>query len=58
MSLLKHLSQFIVRMARVLADEEAYQRHLTAAGKAPSGIEWRRFMDAKLKRKYGNPKCC
>jgi len=41
-----------------LSDQSAYQRHLTAIGAVHSAQEWRRFSDARMKRKYSNAKCC
>ena len=35
-------------LLRELADENAYQRHLTAHGRAHSGEEWRRFSEERL----------
>jgi hypothetical protein len=43
---------------RELSDEAAYQRHLAAHGRVPSGNEWRRFSEERLRAKYVRPKCC
>jgi hypothetical protein len=48
----------LVGLARELADESAYARHLRAHGAAHSGAEWRRFCDARLRAKYTRAKCC
>jgi hypothetical protein len=45
-------------LARELADENAYQRHLRATGSAPSTAEWKAFSDHRNRRKYQNAKCC
>jgi hypothetical protein len=45
-------------LLRELADETAYQRHLTANGREHSPAEWRKFSDARLRAKYFRPKCC
>lgn len=56
-----HLAKFwkiIVGLLRELADENAYQRHLAAHGRAHSGDEWRHFCEHRLKAKYARAKCC
>ena len=58
MNALRKLIAGIASLAKELADETAYKRHLAATGKEPSGQEWRRFSDARLRRKYRNGKCC
>jgi hypothetical protein len=45
-------------LLRELADENAYQRHLTAHGLTHSGAEWRRFSEHHLRAKYARAKCC
>lgn len=58
---MKRLSRFwklALALARELADENAYQRHLVAHGRAHSGEEWRKFCDERLCAKYMRPKCC
>jgi len=45
-------------LLRELADENAYQRHLTAHGRPHSGDEWRRFSEQHLRAKYARAKCC
>jgi len=49
---------FVLMLLRELADETAYQRHLTANGREHSPAEWRKFSDARLRAKYFRPKCC
>lgn len=55
---LARLASLLVALARELADENAYQRHLAAHGRVHSGQEWRRFCDHRLSAKYTRPKCC
>lgn len=50
--------QTLLAILRELADERAYQRHLRAHGCAPSGEEWRRFSEERLRQKYQRPRCC
>jgi hypothetical protein len=45
-------------LLRELADESAYQRHLTANGRTHSGEEWRRFSEQRLRAKYAQGRCC
>ncbi|HZT28258.1 MAG TPA: hypothetical protein VFA33_00130 [Bryobacteraceae bacterium] len=58
MSRLRRLGRLLVGLLRELADESAYGRHLAARGCAPSGEEWRRFSEKRLRAKYARPKCC
>lgn len=48
----------LVGLLRELSDEAAYRRHLTALNREHSPIEWRRFLDERLRAKYARPKCC
>ena len=48
----------VMGLVRELADENAYRRHLAAHGREPSGEEWRRFIDERLRAKYARAKCC
>ena len=57
-SWLRELRRILVGIARELSDESAYARHLAAHGASHSGAEWRRFSEARMKRKYSNAKCC
>ncbi len=50
--------QTLLAILRELADERAYHRHLRAHGRAPSGEEWRRFSEERLRQKYQRPRCC
>jgi hypothetical protein len=56
--LLKRLFRLVMAVLHELADESAYQRHLTAHGRAHSGGEWRRFSEARLRERYSQAKCC
>lgn len=58
MNALRKLIMTVFNLAKELADENAYARHLAAKGRKPSGEEWRRFSDARLRRKYQSGKCC
>jgi hypothetical protein len=55
---MRRLVGFVKELLRELADENAYQRHLAAHGRAHSAEEWRRFSDERLRAKYARPKCC
>ena len=55
---MRRLGRFILTLLRELADENAYQRHLTTHGRTHSGEEWRRFSERRLKEKYARAKCC
>jgi hypothetical protein len=48
----------LVAIARELADENAYMRHLKAHGVEHSPDEWRRFQEHRLNAKFVRPKCC
>ena len=54
----KRLFRLAMALLRELADENAYQRHLTAHGLAHCGAEWRRFSEQRLRAKYSRAKCC
>ena len=58
MSRLSELWRILKGLALELSDQSAYQRHLVAHGAVHSAEEWRRFSDARMKRKYSNAKCC
>jgi hypothetical protein len=45
-------------LAKELSDEAAYQRHLSRAALPHSAKEWRKFSDARFRRKYRQGKCC
>ena len=55
---MKRLFRLAMALLRELADENAYQRHLTAHGLTHSGAEWRRFSEQHLRAKYAQAKCC
>jgi hypothetical protein len=55
---MRRFFQLALAVLRELADENAYQRHLAAHGRQPSGEEWRRFADERMKSKYARAKCC
>jgi hypothetical protein len=48
----------LLTLLREIADENAYQRHLSAHGRVHSAEEWRRFSDARLAQKFAQGKCC
>jgi hypothetical protein len=54
----RQFGKLLMSLLRELADESAYARHLKAHGRKPSGEEWRRFSDERLRRKYAQAKCC
>lgn len=58
MNTLRKIIATVVNLAKELADENAYERHLARSGRRRCGEEWRRFSDARLRRKYQNGKCC
>ncbi len=55
---MRRLLKFVNQLLRELADENAYQRHLTAHGRQHSAEEWRKFSDERLRAKYMRAKCC
>ena len=55
---MKRLGSFILSLLRELADENAYRRYLERRGCSPSGEEWRKFADQRLRAKYSRAKCC
>ncbi len=55
---LKKLARILAGLLRELSDEQPYQRHLTAHGRAHSREEWRRFCKDRFAAKYTRPKCC
>ena len=54
----RRLWRYCAALARELADESGYERHLKQTGHAHSAAEWKRFIDRRLARKYQNAKCC
>ena len=55
---MRRVFSLVMALLRELADENAYRRHLAARGREPSGEEWRRFADERLRAKYARAKCC
>ena len=55
---MRRLGRFILALLRELAEESAYQRHLTAHGRAHSAAEWRRFSEERLRARYTRARCC
>jgi uncharacterized short protein YbdD (DUF466 family) len=55
---MRRLFSLLRDLLRELADENAYQRHLTAHHRTHSAEEWRRFSDERLQAKYQRAKCC
>jgi hypothetical protein len=49
---------FVRDLARELADENAYSRHLSWHRRDHSRAEWKAFYDSRLARKYTQGKCC
>ncbi|MDQ6663256.1 MAG: hypothetical protein M3Z23_02550 [Acidobacteriota bacterium] len=55
---LKSFGRLFIGLLREISDENAYRRYLHARGTAPSGVEWRRFSEDRLRAKYSKAKCC
>jgi len=55
---LRRVASLVLALLRELSDENAYQRHLAAHGRAHSGEEWRHFSEHRLRAKYARAKCC
>jgi hypothetical protein len=55
---LVNLLAFLRDLARELADENAYSRHLSWHRRSHSRAEWKAFCDSRLARKYKQGKCC
>jgi hypothetical protein len=58
MSSVKNFFAILRGILRELSDETAYERHLAHHGATPSGAEWRRFSEERMKEKYARAKCC
>jgi hypothetical protein len=58
MRVLRDFGRIVLAILREIADENAYERHLTAHGRTHSGAEWRRFSEERLRAKYARAKCC
>ena len=55
---MKSVLRLVMGLLRELADQNAYERHLTAHGVVHSGAEWRKFSEERLRAKYMRAKCC
>jgi hypothetical protein len=55
---ISRLASLILAILREIGDETAYHRHLAAHGAQPSGPEWRRFSEERMRNKYARAKCC
>jgi hypothetical protein len=55
---MRTLLRTVLAILREISDESAYQRHLQAHGRQHSSVEWRRFLDERLARKFARAKCC
>ncbi|HEY1239336.1 MAG TPA: hypothetical protein VGF16_02215 [Bryobacteraceae bacterium] len=58
MTTLRRVAEAVMALLRELSDENAYQRHLAAHGRAHSPEEWRHFSEHHLQAKYTRAKCC
>ena len=58
MSIARLVLRYVAELARELADESGYRRHLARSGRPHSAAEWKLFIDRRLRRKYQNAKCC
>jgi hypothetical protein len=58
MRLVSRLASLLWALLQELADENAYQRYLSAKGRIHSAAEWRRFSERRLGAKYARAKCC
>jgi hypothetical protein len=54
----RRLAKFVVALLREISDENAYARHLQAHNLQPSGAEWRKFSEERMRQKYARAKCC
>jgi hypothetical protein len=55
---MRRLGRFILALLRELADESAYQRHLSARGCPHSAAEWRRFSEERQRARCAVARCC
>jgi hypothetical protein len=51
-------TRLLWELLREIGDENAYRRHLQLSGSLPSGSEWRKFADERMRAKYQRAKCC
>jgi hypothetical protein len=54
----RKVGRVLMGLLREIGDENAYRRHLEAHGCEPSGAEWRRFSEERMRAKYARAKCC
>ncbi len=55
---MRRFGKLLLALLRELADENSYQRHLSAHGLEHSAAEWRRFSERRLQAKFARAKCC
>ena len=58
MRIVREILSGVLELLREIADQNAYERHLTAHGIAHSAEEWRRFSDERFLMRYQQVKCC
>jgi len=58
MRIVREILSGVLELLREIADQNAYERHLTAHGIAHSAEEWRRFSDERFRMRYQQVKCC
>jgi hypothetical protein len=58
MKRIRKACRLLLAALREIGDENAYHRHLAVHGRRPSGEEWRRFSEERLRAKYVRPRCC
>ena len=58
MKRIRGFRRIVMGILHEISDETAYRRHLAAHGVAPSGAEWRRFSEERLRQKYQRARCC
>ncbi len=58
MKSLRAFGRIVMGILRELSDQNAYERHLRAHGRAHSREEWIRFSEEHLRAKYFRAKCC
>ena len=58
MSRIRKTGNLLWELLRELADQSAYERYLKQRQARHSPEEWRRFSDARLAARFGQPKCC
>ncbi|HWB84787.1 MAG TPA: hypothetical protein VG675_11650 [Bryobacteraceae bacterium] len=58
MTAVRRFGALLMAILRELADENAYQRHLTLHGREHSAAEWRKFSEERLRARYMRARCC